>query len=192
MKLEAKDENYEIIRKNSVDPGASLTSNGSLGSSSSANGHGSGSLAAITPMSLLLTTRDGNTAAGSSSLNLLGNEPSSGLARIQSMFSMKNKSLRLQKWGSWIAYEDYQTHRLYWYNHETSKGQWEMPDQVLQMQQKMIAGQVDASTKVRTWWLILYSFSMLLFLSITLPILLLVLFLLLQSIFMFRFTGFGI
>ena len=51
------------------------------------------------------------------------------------MFSLKtNKSLRLQRWGEWIAYEDHQTEKVYWYNSSTSKGQWEKPQAVAKMQ----------------------------------------------------------
>jgi len=58
-----------------------------------------------------------------------------GLKHVQSMFSLKtNKSLRLQRWGEWIAYEDQQTEKVYWYNSSTSKGQWEKPQVVAKMQ----------------------------------------------------------
>jgi ankyrin repeat protein len=56
------------------------------------------------------------------------------LHSVKSMFSLKaNKSLRLQRWGSWIAYEDTTpdgSEKIYWYNHRTNEGQWEKPDSV--------------------------------------------------------------
>ncbi len=63
-----------------------------------------------------------------------------GLNRLQSMFSMKNKSLRLQKWGNWIAYNDQATQKMYWYNSETASGQWETPDEVVKAQQSSMSG----------------------------------------------------
>jgi hypothetical protein len=51
------------------------------------------------------------------------------------MFSLKkNKSLRLQRWGSWIAYEDQDdSAKVYWYNHTTNEGQWERPESVAKL-----------------------------------------------------------
>ena len=58
-----------------------------------------------------------------------------GLKHVQSMFSLKTqKSLRVQRWGEWIAYEDQQTNHIYWYNHSKGGGQWEKPEEVAQMQ----------------------------------------------------------
>lgn len=40
----------------------------------------------------------------------------------QSMFSLRtNKSMRLQKYGAWIAYHDTQSDQMFWYNPETSQ-----------------------------------------------------------------------
>jgi ankyrin repeat protein len=59
----------------------------------------------------------------------------SGLKNVKSMFSLKTKqSLRLQRWGDWIAYEDQQTSHIYYYNHSTSNGQWEKPEEVAKAQ----------------------------------------------------------
>jgi len=57
------------------------------------------------------------------------------LRSVQSMFSLKkNKSLRLQRWGSWIAYEDQDdASKVYWYNHSTNEGQWEVPESVAKL-----------------------------------------------------------
>ena len=66
------------------------------------------------------------------------------LKRIQSYFSLKaNRSLRLQRWGPWIAYEDQNTHTVYWYNTESAEGQWQQPEQVVKMQ--MAAGKDGTS-----------------------------------------------
>lgn len=60
------------------------------------------------------------------------------LRHAQSMFSLKtSKSLRLQKWGEWLAYEDQQTTSVYWYNHRTSTGQWTKPDEVALLEKQM-------------------------------------------------------
>ena len=62
-----------------------------------------------------------------------------GLKDTQSFFSLKkNKTMRLQRWGAWIAYEDQETNSIYWYNQSTTKGQWETPPEVavLQAQQQ--------------------------------------------------------
>jgi hypothetical protein len=38
------------------------------------------------------------------------------------MFSLRtNKSMRLQKYGAWIAYHDTQSDSVFWYNHETAQ-----------------------------------------------------------------------
>jgi len=56
------------------------------------------------------------------------------LVKAGSMFTLRtNKSMRLQRWGAWIAYHDTQSHSIFWYNHETAKGQWEQPEQVAQL-----------------------------------------------------------
>jgi ankyrin repeat protein len=58
-----------------------------------------------------------------------------GLKHVQSMFSLKTqKSLRVQRWGEWIAYEDQQTNHIYWYNHAKGEGQWEKPEEVAKLQ----------------------------------------------------------
>ena len=57
------------------------------------------------------------------------------LKHVQSMFSLKtNKSLRLQRWGDWIAYEDQQTSSIYWYNSRSNSGQWDKPESVAKLQ----------------------------------------------------------
>jgi hypothetical protein len=49
------------------------------------------------------------------------------------MFSLRsNRTMRLQRYGPWIAYHDPGSHSVFWYNHEQSKGQWETPDIVRQ------------------------------------------------------------
>ena len=64
-----------------------------------------------------------------------GGDVPKGLKHVQSMFSLKTqKSLRVQRWGDWIAYEDQQTSHIYWYNHSKGCGQWEKPEEVAQMQ----------------------------------------------------------
>lgn len=53
----------------------------------------------------------------------------------QSMFSLRAvKSLRLERWGAWIAYHDQQSQTVFWYNHESNEGQWNKPEQVTLMQ----------------------------------------------------------
>lgn len=53
----------------------------------------------------------------------------------QSMFSLRAvKSLRLERWGPWIAYHDQQSQTVFWYNHESNVGQWNKPEQVTIMQ----------------------------------------------------------
>lgn len=51
--------------------------------------------------------------------------------KVKALFSMNNnKSLRLKRWGSWIAYEDQNTKSTYWYNSKTGGGQWAVPDKL--------------------------------------------------------------
>ena len=50
-----------------------------------------------------------------------------------SIVYMTGKTLRMEKWGCWIAYHDPQSQQIFWYNHETSCGQWEVPAEVVEM-----------------------------------------------------------
>lgn len=71
------------------------------------------------------------------------------LKSMPSMFSLKtNKSLRLQKWGAWIAYEDQENKTVYYYNTNTSKGQWEMPAEVAE--QRKLQQKASARTLAQT------------------------------------------
>jgi hypothetical protein len=56
--------------------------------------------------------------------------------KVKNLFSLNsNKSLRLKRYGSWIAYEDQATTTdssdIYWYNHSSGQGQWEVPESVV-------------------------------------------------------------
>lgn len=55
-------------------------------------------------------------------------------AKVKNLFSLNsNKSLRLKRYGSWIAYEDQgsgETADIYWYNHSSGQGQWAVPESV--------------------------------------------------------------
>jgi ankyrin repeat protein len=76
-----------------------------------------------------------NQSSGHSLQNLLETNPI--LKRNTSLFSLqKNKSIKLQKWGSWIAYEEQDPNHnaIYWYNFVTNQGQWEIPDEVVTLQ----------------------------------------------------------
>jgi hypothetical protein len=56
------------------------------------------------------------------------------MSKAKSLFSLnKNKSLRLQRYGSWIAYQDQDANSTYWYNHKTGTGQWNAPDKIKSM-----------------------------------------------------------
>ena len=61
-----------------------------------------------------------------------------GMKKARSMYSLNNtRSLRLQRWGSWIAYEDQESkEKTYWYNQRTGEGQWEKPAKVEELQLK--------------------------------------------------------
>ena len=57
--------------------------------------------------------------------------------KVKNLFSLNSKkSLRLKRYGSWIAYEDQGgsdtggTADIYWYNHGSGQGQWQVPDSV--------------------------------------------------------------
>jgi len=76
-------------------------------------------------------------SASASNLLALGSTPK-GLKDTKSFFSLKkNKTMRLQRWGAWIAYEDPDTRQTYWYNQSTSSGQWETPPEVAVLQAQM-------------------------------------------------------
>jgi hypothetical protein len=73
------------------------------------------------------------------------------LLKGKSMFSLSaERSLRLQRWGNWIAYEDQVAKTVYWYNPNTLLGQWEKPEEVNNLQQMMgNPGAHSASSRVR-------------------------------------------
>jgi hypothetical protein len=50
-----------------------------------------------------------------------------------------NKSIRLQKYGSWIVYFDDKHQSTYYYNQSTGEGQWEMPEVVRKMQDNTLS-----------------------------------------------------
>jgi ankyrin repeat protein len=55
-----------------------------------------------------------------------------------SLFSLKsNQTMRMQRWGAWISYEDSKSKRRYWFNHETHQGQWEIPSEVRIVEDKI-------------------------------------------------------
>jgi ankyrin repeat protein len=86
----------------------------------------------------LAATADGDSSGlrrvGSHNRSFTGGSSGGGLTRPRSIFSMKNASVRLQRWGSWLSYEDPQTKKEYWYNHRTGVGQFEKPDKVRELQ----------------------------------------------------------
>lgn len=91
--------------------------------------------------------------AGASSTANAMSETTKALHRAtQSMFSLRaNKSMRLQRFGAWIAYHDTQSASVFWYNHETSEGQWEEPAQVAALkQQQASSAKKDIFDKVAT------------------------------------------
>jgi hypothetical protein len=62
------------------------------------------------------------------------------LKKTPSLFSLKmNKSIRLQKYGSWIVYFDDKHQSTYYYNQSTGEGQWEMPEIVRKMQDNTLS-----------------------------------------------------
>jgi hypothetical protein len=73
----------------------------------------------------LLTTVTGSAVSGGAPIttNAPLNEANKALHHAtQSMFSLRtNKSMRLQKYGAWIAYHDTQSDSVFWYNHETAQ-----------------------------------------------------------------------
>ena len=67
-----------------------------------------------------------------------GAQSANSMKKIKSMYSLNhNRSLRLQRWGSWIAYEDQEDpSKTYWYNQRTGEGQWEKPQKVTALQEQ--------------------------------------------------------
>lgn len=71
------------------------------------------------------------------------------MKRIKSWFSLSNnRSVRLQHFGSWIAYEDQDTNATYYYNHRTGEGQWEEPEKVRKMNSASSSSSVSVFGKV--------------------------------------------
>ena len=53
------------------------------------------------------------------------------LGRASSMWSLnREKSVRLQRFGHWIAYEDQYVGVVWWYNTSTGLGSWATPPEV--------------------------------------------------------------
>lgn len=62
------------------------------------------------------------------------------LSRPESMLSLnRGRSVRLKHWGDWIAYEDQNTQKVFWYNHVTQISQWETPSGVRDISMKHAA-----------------------------------------------------
>eukprot|EP01041_Mallomonas_annulata_P005388 gene5388-10775_t len=69
--------------------------------------------------------------------------------RVRTMFSLTDdRSLRLETYGSWIAYNDQTSGSTYYYNHHTCSGQWEVPDKVKRLQHIPSSGSVDITTRL--------------------------------------------
>jgi len=65
----------------------------------------------------------------------------SDVKRIDSHWSLRrNRSMRLQQYGSWIAYEDPELHSVYWYNVHSKESSWERPEAVRKMQDEKLEG----------------------------------------------------
>ena len=75
---------------------------------------------------------------GSEQYDIIQKRTSPSLSKTRSMYSLNHtKSLRLQRWGSWIAYEDQENkEKTYWYNQRTGQGQWEKPEKVVAIEKK--------------------------------------------------------
>jgi hypothetical protein len=72
--------------------------------------------------------------------------------KVKNLFSLNsNKSLRLKRYGSWIAYEDQasacDSSDIYWYNHGSGVGQWEVPESVVPLIGKSGALKTKNSSK---------------------------------------------
>ena len=60
--------------------------------------------------------------------------------RMHSMWSSRReKSMRLQQYGNWIAYEDKVLKTVFWYNSSTMESQWDKPDEVTAIQNAKLA-----------------------------------------------------
>lgn len=137
---------YQIIQRHPSEVAAVAANyHNHSNSSASKSGTVSGS-----PMQSKSVQQNTNNSVGNSDASI---EVSKALHQAtQSMFSLRaNKSMRLQRWGSWIAYHDTQSKSIFWYNHETSEGQWDVPKQVqlLQREQQTQTAQ-NAVNKVRS------------------------------------------
>eukprot|EP01041_Mallomonas_annulata_P005527 gene5527-11136_t len=71
--------------------------------------------------------------------------------KLQSLFSLTDdRSLRLERFGSWIAYEDQSTQSTYYYNHRTRTGQWEVPDKLKRLHHVSSIVMSDGTHKLST------------------------------------------
>jgi hypothetical protein len=70
--------------------------------------------------------------------------------QYQSMFTLRdNSTMRLQRYGCWIAYYDPTgTNNIFWYHSEKGTGQWEMPEEVKEykVKEEQIASQNAAAS----------------------------------------------
>ncbi|CAM9473319.1 unnamed protein product [Chrysoparadoxa australica] len=66
------------------------------------------------------------------------------LEKTGSMWSLRRgRSVRLQQYGDWIAYEDQNVSSVFWYNHVTQTTQWQKPEEVVAAQQEEMKAQAS-------------------------------------------------
>jgi hypothetical protein len=122
---EEEEEAYQIIQHHPVESGA--------GAGAGADGRRRSS---INPFDTSPSTSFDATGPGGSRIAQAQAQVLNSASAHQSMFSLRaNKSMRLQRFGAWIAYHDTQSEAIFWYNHESAEGRWEEPEEVKTLKQ---------------------------------------------------------
>ena len=81
--------------------------------------------------------------------------------KAKQMFSLHTKkSLRLQRLGSWISYEDQNTGSTYYYNPKTGEGQWNIPSSVSSLMKKTSSLSSKSSKSVLVSFIYYFLFNL--------------------------------
>lgn len=75
----------------------------------------------------------------------------SPLARPESLYSLRHgRSVRLEHWGDWIAYQDQNNaESVFWYNHVAQKSQWDAPIGVREAREASRKGLANSSMRLK-------------------------------------------
>lgn len=74
-----------------------------------------------------------------------------GIAGPETSSLSRDRSIRLEHWGNWIAYEDQNSRSVLWYNHVAQTSQWEPPAEVREANVKHTANSSMRLQRAGDW-----------------------------------------